>query len=439
MKIIEDKEFEAFSIPISSEAEEELGKDIAENGIKEPLVVWKGILVDGYKRLRISEELKLEFKTINIDFQEKEEVIRFRISKEFTKRNLSTEVKHFILGTLYLGVNQKNGSNKHLLKQKPKGVRTAKFISDDYKVGERTVSRAANFVSALDNLTKNFGDDLKIRILNRQFKKLKLDSVIKLAKHDDKIQKKIVKLLENENIPSYQEAYRIISAQLLRNKASKTHFPLFNKLYHGEAAEVLKDFPTDSVDCVLIDPPYNVSFVNNNDDYIDYDDSLDSFSAFRETCQELQRVLKPSGHLYCFFAMSHYTEFYEILSTFFYCSKIPLIWKKDKHNFVNVTKRYGNIYEPIFFCSSGERCLNYNSSDVLVFDGDLEKFHPSQKPLLLMKFLLEQSTQENEVVLDCYMGSGVALKAARLLKRKFIGIEKELNIFKKAKKHVFSD
>ena len=62
--------------------------------------------------------------------------------------------------------------------------------------------------------------------------------------------------------------------------------------------------------------------------------------------------------------------------------------------------------------------------------------HPAQKPLELMKALIELVTQEGQVVLDPFAGSGTALLAAKELGRKYIGFEMENEFFENAKKRL---
>lgn len=65
--------------------------------------------------------------------------------------------------------------------------------------------------------------------------------------------------------------------------------------------------------------------------------------------------------------------------------------------------------------------------------------HPTQKPLKLMKSLIELTTKEGSIVLDPFMGSGSTGVASKDLKRKFIGIEKDEQYFKIAEKRLKSD
>lgn len=62
--------------------------------------------------------------------------------------------------------------------------------------------------------------------------------------------------------------------------------------------------------------------------------------------------------------------------------------------------------------------------------------HPTQKPLELMKALIELTTQEKQVVLDPFAGSGTTLLAAKELGRKYIGFEMEDDFFENAIKRL---
>ena len=67
--------------------------------------------------------------------------------------------------------------------------------------------------------------------------------------------------------------------------------------------------------------------------------------------------------------------------------------------------------------------------NILEFNKDKETFHPTQKPILLMEYLIKTYTNVNETVLDFTMGSCSTGVACMNTNRKFIGIEKELDYF----------
>jgi site-specific DNA-methyltransferase (adenine-specific) len=63
--------------------------------------------------------------------------------------------------------------------------------------------------------------------------------------------------------------------------------------------------------------------------------------------------------------------------------------------------------------------------NVLTFDFDKDRLHPTQKPLELLEYLIKTYTNEGDIVLDNTMGSGTTNLACIKLNRKSIGIEKE--------------
>jgi site-specific DNA-methyltransferase (adenine-specific) len=76
---------------------------------------------------------------------------------------------------------------------------------------------------------------------------------------------------------------------------------------------------------------------------------------------------------------------------------------------------------------------NKHPCSVLPFDSDRAKgHHPTQKPLSLMEFLIKSYTNEGDLVIDPFMGSGTTGVACARLGRRFIGIEREANYYETA-------
>jgi len=74
--------------PLDKEAFRLLEENILENGCRDPLVVWNGILIDGYNRYKICSEHNIPFKTVDKEFESREEVL-IRISRnQVSRRNL---------------------------------------------------------------------------------------------------------------------------------------------------------------------------------------------------------------------------------------------------------------------------------------------------------------------------------------------------------------
>ena len=75
--------------------------------------------------------------------------------------------------------------------------------------------------------------------------------------------------------------------------------------------------------------------------------------------------------------------------------------------------------------------------EILSFSRDKKTYHPTQKPVALLEYLIRTYTNENEVVLDNCMGSGSTGVACINTKRSFIGIELDPNYFEIAKERIY--
>lgn len=218
------------------------------------------------------------------------------------------------------------------------------------------------------------------------------------------------------------------------------------KLYQGDCLEVMKDIEDGSVDLVVTDPPYEIAttgagiYKQADKQYIkELNGMKDGFS--EEVLDELCRVMKK-------------------INIYFFCSQrqiIPLLdyfVKKKKCNWnilswhkTNPIPACGNKYLTdtefiLFFREKGVKV--YGSFDTKrtwyatpLNQSDKKKYgHPTVKPLSILENLVVNSSQEGEVVLDCFMGSGSTGIVALNNRRKFIGIELDTQYFNIAKERI---
>jgi len=108
-------------------------------------------------------------------------------------------------------------------------------------------------------------------------------------------------------------------------------------------------------------------------------------------------------------------------------------------------KNYGNKKDSVYEINNGNNNMvdasisNYkNPTTILVgmWEANKGKFHPTQKPISLMEYLIKTYTSDGELVLDNVMGSGSTGVASKNLGRRFIGIEKEQKYFDIAKERI---
>jgi site-specific DNA-methyltransferase (adenine-specific) len=207
--------------------------------------------------------------------------------------------------------------------------------------------------------------------------------------------------------------------------------------YNGDCREELDKIPSKSVSLLLTDPPWGVEVFSVQGKEEEFNDSKeDSFLLLKEVLPQLNRVLKDDSHAYFFFGTKFYTETFNLLSTIFEVEPIPLIWTKNVGMNYFPQSKFTPNYETIFFCKKGKRELFKPSNAVLEYDVPSKKIHPTQKPLDLMKHLIEVSTIPGETILDPFAGSGVVGKAAFATNRKAILVEKSSDLFNAMKVYI---
>lgn len=205
----------------------------------------------------------------------------------------------------------------------------------------------------------------------------------------------------------------------------------------GDCLERMKEIPDKSVDMVLTDPPYGMKFKSNyrrvKHNAIAGDDS---FFLTNELMSELDRVLKDNSHQYLFCSFHLVDKFKQAVESFFNLKNI-LIWEKNNTSMGDLTGDYAPKYEMVMFSHKGRRKLNNGRSpNILKFNRTKNSFHPTEKPVDMMEFLISKSTTEGETVLDFTMGSGSTGVACKNLNRNFIGIERDEKYFEIAKNRI---
>ncbi len=196
----------------------------------------------------------------------------------------------------------------------------------------------------------------------------------------------------------------------------------------GDAIEELTKLPDDTIDCLITDPPYGIDYQSNHRTATPAFDKLEND---QDTANDLldkvlaisQNKLKINSHIYVFCSWKNFSDFESVIKKYFDIKNV-LIWDKLNHGTGDLEGNYGERYEMIIFASKGRRLLNgLRPINILPFSRVGNMVHPTEKPISLLEFLIEKSTQEGEVVLDPFMGSGTTCKAAKNTKRNYIGIE----------------
>jgi len=237
------------------------------------------------------------------------------------------------------------------------------------------------------------------------------------------------------------------------------------KLIQGDCLEVMKGIEDGSVDMILTDPPYGTTACK-----------WDSIIPLEPMWKQLKRIIKPNGAIVMTASQPFTTTLIASnMKMFKYCwvweknkatghlnaKKRPLVSTEDVCVFYNKPPIYnpqGLTRKDIPTISKGDRgskgvgssgdCYgkatrdavqthtNYPKSIIRIPVNMKAEFHPTQKPVALMEYLIKTYTNEKELVLDFTMGSGTTGVACVNLNRDFIGIELDPKYFKIAKKRI---
>jgi site-specific DNA-methyltransferase (adenine-specific) len=214
-------------------------------------------------------------------------------------------------------------------------------------------------------------------------------------------------------------------------------------LWNGNAVEILKTIQSETIDLIVTDPPYKIITGGDSNGknstrpkgILSGNRKLMKFiPKFSEWLPECYRVLKNGTHAYFMINSTNLTEMLvEVEKAGFKIHNI-LIWKKNN---CTPSQFYMKNCEYIIFCRKGKaKYINNIGGSKTVHDFNNiigNKVHPTEKPVELMSVYVENSSNENDIVLDPFMGAGSTGVACLKLNRKFIGIEIEINYFDIAK------
>lgn len=205
-------------------------------------------------------------------------------------------------------------------------------------------------------------------------------------------------------------------------------------LYHGNCLEVMRRVLADqSVQLVVTDPPWGIAMDTRSrlseTNIIEYADSVHKTLELLDAAfRECYRVLSPNSHAYFFFGIRHYASVLDMLTRAgFEVDPVPITWDKGSPGQASRGYTYTQQTEFIFHCWKGRRQLNGAPSNLLRYDRvpGRERIHSAQKPVALVRELIEQSSLPGDTVLDPFAGSGSTVIAAIQARRNPIAIELE--------------
>lgn len=193
-----------------------------------------------------------------------------------------------------------------------------------------------------------------------------------------------------------------------------THLPT-NQIIVGDCLEVMKDWPDGCVDLVLTDPPYGIALNNDWQDKVHEGISAENIAkgAIANDSGEITAEIFKRFENRIVFGFPYLQDSE---------AKGWLVWDKEP-NFKgrSLTSPVEMAYSTMW---KGFKAFRYLWSGYMRAPNSEAKVgHPTQKPLALMEWCVENYSKPNDLILDPFCGSGTTCVAAKKLGRRYIGID----------------
>ncbi|MCR4922617.1 MAG: site-specific DNA-methyltransferase [Lachnospiraceae bacterium] len=221
-------------------------------------------------------------------------------------------------------------------------------------------------------------------------------------------------------------------------------------LLNESCFDFLKKIEDETVDLFLIDPPYEVSRETNfqaggetgkNTDRfrvsMDFGEWDFGFCGLEEVIKEAYRVLKNGATIICFYDLWKITTLKDYYDRAGFRQLRFIEWLKTNPVPLNSKTNYLTNAREIAITAVKGKKPTFNSE----YDNGIYKysicrergrFHPTQKPLALIEELILKHSNEGDLVMDCFSGSGTTALAAYNKNRSFLGCELSEEYFKRS-------
>ena len=227
------------------------------------------------------------------------------------------------------------------------------------------------------------------------------------------------------------------------------HKPI-QKFISGDCYKLLKKIPPTSIDLILTDPPYNLSNYSTgnikadwrktlNNDIANWDKNVLDFETIQK---EFLRVIKPTGNIFIFTAYNLLGWWHSLFDPVFDTFQI-MVWHKTnpppklrRAGFLNSCEMICCMWNKGHTWNFTKQKEMHNFIESPICMGKERKKHPTQKPVKILKHIINIASNEGNIVLDPFMGVGSTGVACKQMGRDFIGMEIEKEYIQIAKERI---
>jgi len=261
-----------------------------------------------------------------------------------------------------------------------------------------------------------------------------------IAREEPEIQKEIVERITSGKVRKIRSAITQIKTdeKIEQLKKNTTEKELLGKIICGDFFEEIEKIEDNSIDLLFVDPPYNI-----------LEEEWDKFATkrdFRKFCEKWLNLVMPkvknTGRIYICFSTKYQYLFYNLLSSYLFFGfnfAQVIIWHYKNNVKPHDKKTYFYAYDPIFYLYGKEAgdlnfthetftdTVQHNVWTIATPQTNFSegKFHPTQKPLELLRRIILTGSKVGDTILDPFAGTGTTGVICEELGRKYILIEED--------------
>ncbi len=430
MNIIIDPEFKALTPPLSTEERRQLEANLLAEGCRNPLVVWgdQGILLDGHNRLEICRKHNIHYETTELFLPDRDAARSWILNNQLGRRNLSPNQKSFLRGLQYSSEKQAHGTNRYTRKSPHNvGSKTAERLAEEHKVSHTTIERDAQFADAVDTIAEACGDEAKDAILNPNTRITRKD-VIGLVTKPPAFQRTIIAKIISGEAKDIRAAEQQFKRERTESQVEACQDRIVEGWYQGDWRDHIGKLADGTVSLLLTDPPYGEAYQSNRRKVLH--DPFETDAALEQAAMELEALLMAmnsklttDAHLLIFCTWKSELSTRIAIENAGYVIRGVLVWVKNHHSSGSLTGAFTPQYEHVIHAVKGNPILTKRIDDVLEAAKVPTDRHPTEKPVDLLRRLIEATTVEGALVADPFGGVASTCVAAYEAGRRYWGCE----------------
>ena len=386
MKITIDKEFQALIPPLQPEERSQLESNIKDDGCRDPLVTWNGVLIDGHNRYEICTRLGIPFDTVAVEFESRDDAKIWIIENQFGRRNLQP----------YTRTNLELIREPLIKARSRQGERT-----DLFQISGKSDGTPLNAVKEVAKAAKVSHDTVtKVKIINKAVEAGKVAPEVISKLHSGEVSiNRVVKDVKEAATAERRTTQR-------KEAAAKTEPQFFDNVHIGDFRDHFDKVADGSLSLIFTDPPYDKKAE-------ELFDGLADFASHK--LAEGGSLVMYLGHLQL---PAAFLAFNDKLRHWWTCACVHEGGK-------TLMREYGIRagWKPMLWFVKGTRDDKQNIvSDVV--SGTTEKSHHDwQQDQSEAEYWIGNLCPADGIVCDPFLGGGTTAAAAIALNRKWVGFE----------------